>query len=1043
MGGPHVLRVHLLGGLEVEGVPVLALGSRKGRAVLRRLAVAAGAVVPADELVEAAWPEGAPVRAPDQLSVLVSRLRSVLGTARVLRHDAGYALAADWLDLADLDAARGDVRDALADGDAVRAMTRGREALAVVRGELLPEEDAPWAEDARTAARRTVEQLRQVTAEAALAAGATHECADLARTCLEADPYDESALRLLLQALAATGQVSSALATYQAATERLADELGVDPSPETRAVHLELLRRTTEPVVRGHGPAPVAGREGLVTALLTALEDVTTRSPALALVTGPAGMGKTTLLDEVAARAQGRAHVLRARGDAVVGDLPLQPVLDALALDLAGRRDLPELLAGEASLLAPLLGGATAGTPTTVAQALTSGSDRAALTAAVATLLSRLAGDAPLLLLVDDAHLLDPASTVLLHHLTRPAARLPLLVVAAARPGEGPQWRPGSTHELEPLSRADAVRLIGEDRADALWARSGGHPLFLVELARWEGALPDTVLTAVAQRCTRSDDLGVLRTAAVLGDAVDVDLLAGVLDLPVTVLLDHLDAAVQQRLLQATSTGYAFAHDLYRDALASLVTPARARVLHREAAQLLARRTGVEPGRLGHHALAGGDDALAAAALTAAAEVAAARYEHDQALSLLDRAVVLAPTPARRLQRARALLLTGRYDESEHEAKEAENPETAAAAQELRALAAYLRRDVDDALALATAAAAATSDPEQAAGCLALAGRILLGQGELDRAEATLREALALSTGQVRAIAAVWLSLTLSNRGDAVEAHTVITSPVTESVRALPLVEPHRCIALGRALAMLGRGAEALVVFDRLATTVEHQQVRRFAGRAENYRGWVLRNLGASAEADEATRTAWDKVQLLDDVAAAEARGHAVLDLADAALRAHDLDTAHAWLDRARTQELAPHVLKWRFDLRRDLGLGRLALADGDLDAAQAHAADVRHRAAALGVARFAVQADLLTAQARHRAGEPLDLDQVQATALTLPEVAPLESWWLLAGLARDLDEPRFARMAAGRVDALLPGAGPWADALKAAARQSLDGLPV
>jgi DNA-binding SARP family transcriptional activator len=58
-------RVHLLGGLEVEGVPALALGSRKGRAVLRRLAAAAGAVVAEDELVEVAWPEGAPVRAKE------------------------------------------------------------------------------------------------------------------------------------------------------------------------------------------------------------------------------------------------------------------------------------------------------------------------------------------------------------------------------------------------------------------------------------------------------------------------------------------------------------------------------------------------------------------------------------------------------------------------------------------------------------------------------------------------------------------------------------------------------------------------------------------------------------------------------------------------------------------------------------------------------------------------------------------------------------------------------------------------------------------
>jgi len=1042
MGGPDELRVHLLGGLEVEGVPVLALGSRKGRAVLRRLAVASGGVVPADALVDTAWPEGAPVRAQDQLSVLVSRLRSALGSERVVRRDAGYALSADWLDVGEVDLARIEVGVALATGEPAAALARGRAALQVVRGELLPEEqaDAPWLVEARTACRRAVARLQVLTAEAALAAGAARDCVDLAQRCLDEDPYDEQVLRLLMRASLATGQVSSALATYQAVSARLADELGVDPSPETRAVHLELLRRTTEPAPPPATPVNVAGREALVAELLARLEQVQDRRPALALVTGSAGMGKTTLLDQLAAKAAPLAEVLRVHGDPLSQDLPLQPVLDALALAVAGR---PELLSAGAGLLAPLLDGSPAATHSAAVPTLTSGSDRAALASAVGAVLERLGDGRPVLLLVDDGQLLDPPSAQLLQHLTRPAARLPLLVVVAARPGEGPPWHAGATHELRPLTRDDAARLVGEEQADALWERSGGHPLFLVELARWEGALPESVLAAVATRCTRSEDLGgVLRTAAALGGTVDVDLLAGVLELPVGTLLDHLDRAVEQGLLKPTSTGYAFSHDLYREALASLVTPARAAVVHRQAAQLLARRTGVDPGRLGHHALAGGDDALAAAALTAAAEVAGARYEHDQALSLLDRAVALAPTPARRLQRARALLLTGRYDEAQHEAESVEGDGTRAAAREVQALAAYCRRDIRSALALAAAAAGETSDPELAAGCLTLSARILFGSGELDEAESALREAMALSTGQVRGVAAVWLSLTLSGRGDASQAHEVITSPVTRQVRALPLVEPHRAMALGRALAMLGRSAEALEAFERLAVTVEEQHVRRFAGRAENFRGWVLRNLGALEEAEESNLAAWEAVQRLDDVAGAEARGHAVLDLADSALRLGDLAGTHEWLGRA-TEDLAPHVMKWRYDLRRELTVARLALEQHELDDAEEHAAAVRDRAASFGVARFVAQADVVLARARHRAGGPVDREALPGLAAVLGEVAPLESWWLLADLARDLDDPALARLAAHRLELLLPGAGPWADRLRSAGRQVLADLPL
>lgn len=1043
MGGPHELRVHLLGGLEVEGVPALALGSRKGRAVLRRLAVAAGAVVPTDDLVELAWPEGAPVRAQDQLSVLVSRLRGVLGSARVVRRESGYALVTDWLDLAVLESAPADVAAGLSGGDAVGALAAGRATLHVVRGELLPEDqsDAPWLGEARLAAQRSLQRLRLVTAEAALAAGAARDGADLARACLDADPYDEGALRLLMRACLASGQVSSALSAYQACAARLADELGVDPSPETRAVHLELLQRTTAPPEQAPARSAVAGREGLIAELASYLEEAAARQPALVLVTGPAGMGKTTLLDQLVATTGDRAQVVRVQGDPLAQDLPLQPVLDALALALEGRPDAAELLSGDAALLSPLLSSTGAGAGGAAVHALTSGSDRAALAGAVAALLERLAGGRPLLVVADNAHALDPASAQLLHRLTRPATRLPLLVVAAARPGEGPAWLPRASHALAPLSREDAARMVGEAQADALWERSGGHPLFLAELARWEGALPESVLTAVAQRCTQSEDLaGVLRSAAVLGGTIEVDLLAEVLHLPVGELLDHLDTAVRQGLLQPTATGYAFAHDLYREALAALVAPARARVLHRDAAQLLARRTGVDAGRLGHHALAGGDDVLAAAALAAAAEVAAARYEHEQALSLLDRAVALGPTPARRLQRARALVLAGRYDEAEVEAQDAETEPTRAAAHELRALAAYLRRDLEGALALSRLAAQATTDPEQAAGCLTLAGRILLGRGDLDQAEAVLREAQALSTGQIRAIAAVWLSLVLSARGDAVQAHAAVSAPYLRQVHALPLVEPHRAMALGRSLALLGRGAEALAVFDRMAQAVEQQHVRRFAGRAENFRGWVLRNLGALDAGHEANLAAWEAVQSLDDITAAEAGGHAVLDLADAALRSGDLDTARAWLDRAR-QGTMPHVMRWRFELRRDLNLARLALADADLDAVLELGAGVQERAGALGVARFGVQAELLVARAHHRQGRAVDLERIGRTADALAVVAPLESWWLLADLARDLGEPRFARLAAQRVDALLPGAGQWGDDLRAAARQSLDGL--
>src|SRR5262245_54589306 len=91
------VRVRVLGGLAVEGVTLARLSSRKARRVLARLAIARGAPVPADSLTAIVWPDDRPSEPADQLAVLISRLRSLLGPDRLVRGPAGYTLAVDWL----------------------------------------------------------------------------------------------------------------------------------------------------------------------------------------------------------------------------------------------------------------------------------------------------------------------------------------------------------------------------------------------------------------------------------------------------------------------------------------------------------------------------------------------------------------------------------------------------------------------------------------------------------------------------------------------------------------------------------------------------------------------------------------------------------------------------------------------------------------------------------------------------------------------------------------------------------------------------------
>lgn len=251
--------MRLLGGLDVEGLRPAAVGSRKARTLLSALAVAPRQPVPADVLAEVLWNDDLPARPADQVGVLVSRLRGVLGADHLVRTDAGYRLEPGWVDVealaAHVDAAQGH----LARGDGLSARLAATMALDLVRGPLLPEEDAPWFEQPRAAAGRAVAAANLVAAEAALLVGDSLGAAAAASLGLDHDPYDEAALRALMRAHAAAGRPASALAVYAEVRRRLIDDLGVSPDPRTEALHQQLLG-----IESGAPPAGADGWDPLV-----------------------------------------------------------------------------------------------------------------------------------------------------------------------------------------------------------------------------------------------------------------------------------------------------------------------------------------------------------------------------------------------------------------------------------------------------------------------------------------------------------------------------------------------------------------------------------------------------------------------------------------------------------------------------------------------------------------------------------------------------------------------------------------------------------
>ena len=171
-----------------------------------------------------------------------------------------------------------------------------------------------------------------------------------------------------------------------------------------------------------------------------------------------------------------------------------------------------------------------------------------------------------------------------------------------------------------------AAELVGPARADKLYERSKGHPLFLTELAS-HGAraeLPASLVESVSARCDELAQAGaMLRAAAVVGPELDIELLAALLGRPAVDLLDDAERAAAQQLLAGDGGGFRFQHELVREALAASATAGRAALLHRQACRVLARQPYADPAMVAYHARLGGDLVLAARSLRTAAERAA------------------------------------------------------------------------------------------------------------------------------------------------------------------------------------------------------------------------------------------------------------------------------------------------------------------------------------------------------------------------------------------------------------------------------------
>jgi len=1024
------LAVRVLGDFGVDGIEPQALGSRKARLALQLIALGAGQAVPAGVLIDALWDTVPPARPEDQLAVLMSRLRTVLGRDRIEHRDQGYLLHCDWLDATELAVLTREMEARREAGHVMGAVAAARVALSLIRGDGPQPLPGEWAQLRQAELSRLTGRARLVAAAALLEAGDWMAAADTAAAAAERDPYDEAALRLLLRAHVMGGRVAGALSLYASARERMADELGTDPSPETTALYTAILRgELTGPGPAASGPAgPVlVGRDDEL-AYLEAVAARARDAVEVVVVDGEAGIGKTTLLRAWAGRRTAAGDtVLIASCGPLDRSMPLDALLTALAglLRGLGPDAAADLLGADAALLGPLLNLAPG--PRLPPMLADSMLGPAVLYSALVRALGRLAERAPLVVVVDDAHLAGPALPDWLRFAVR--EKLTVTVVAAVRSGEGEPLPASAFVHLGALGRDAAAELVGPGRVDELYTRSRGHPLFLTELAQQAAGseLPASLVESVSARC---DELGpaglLLRTAAVIGPDLDVDLLAAVLGRPAVALLDDAEQAVAKQFLVEADGMFRFRHELLREALAASATAGRAALLHRQAGRVLDRRPGVDPLTVAGHARLGGDLALASRALRDASARAAERHDYTAAEALLDDALRLDADPDGWLARARVRTLRGRYAEALADVERA--APAGPAALEVGAWASYFGRDFAQAAQFAEDGALAADDAATRARCLAAGGRTRHAAGDLAQAELLLGEAFSLAEGADRVAAAGWLGVLRAHQSRTEEALALLRPAARGQIGVEHTsATMHALLFTGHAHALAGRPAQALAALARYTAEVERRQVPRFAGRGVNFTGWVLGNLGARQEALDHHQEALEAGQ---GQGTADVTIAALEDLAGHCLATGDLDGARARLTEASALLRGNLVFGWRLRLKHQLLTGRLALLAGDGEQALAQARELESQAAALGVPRYTSVARLLAHRARHALGGPADPGGVAADLDLLDGAVAIEAWWWTCDLAGDFGQPAWRERAADRAARLARGAGDFADGL-------------
>lgn len=626
------VQVRLLGGFRVarDDIPVAAevWGRRQAAQLVQLLALTPDRQLHREQVIDALWPELSPDAAAPRLHKAAHYARRALGDADavMLRNElVGLFPRRDDVEV-DVPEFTRAARQALRAGDPSLAA----EALEWYAGPLLPEDPyAPWIDEPRRAAREHRLDLLRL----------------LGRwdDVLAEEPADEEAHLALARARAADGDTRGALVQLERLEQALHGELGAAPGPDAVRLRAELEGSAAATRARpsGGAPARLIGRRNVGDRLRAVLEEAGTGRGVTVVVAGPAGIGKSAVLDlaEGLARRKGW-KVARGAASSVEAPWPYSPVLEAFS---ALCRRHPALLDGLGDNYRAELEHALTGREL----GWTGENSQQKLFVAAAELLRVAAAGSGLVLMVDDVHDADEASLRLLHYLSRFGVDEKVVLVLAHREPAPAHLEEiaasmltrggGQLVELGPLDAGASHRLLLDrfpeldpEAADEIAQTAGGLPFPMIEMARSRVSGSGSVSAMLPPEALRT-----FRRVALLGLGFSTDELLAISDAAEDETYDQLELALAALVIEPAEAGFRFRHPLVRERLISEVPPHERSRAHQRVAEALAQLER-PPGQVAHHYIAAGLVSRAVPYAVQAVEIAGALGAYRDALTLVD-----------------------------------------------------------------------------------------------------------------------------------------------------------------------------------------------------------------------------------------------------------------------------------------------------------------------------------------------------------------------------------------------------------------------